>query len=102
MNIDLQTSTLTLARDGLIALREAAGTRVSCETGALWITEDHERGDVILEAGQSCTIDRTGLTLIMALEPASLRLQERRDTLAARIGAWFARLGLTGTRPAII
>lgn len=100
MNIDLSTSTLSLPRDGLIAVRDAPGTRVTAVRGALWITEDHERGDTILEAGQTFTIRRPGLTLIMALEPASLRLCERRESLAARIAGWLSHLLPSRARPA--
>lgn len=100
MNIELDVSTLSLPRDGLIALRDAQGTRVICETGVLWITEDHEQGDVLLEPGQSFTISRPGLTLIMALEPASLRLRERREPVAARLAAWLSQLLPLGGRPA--
>jgi hypothetical protein len=93
MHIELENSTLTLVRDGLIALRDAQGTHVACLTGALWITEDHEHGDIILEAGQSFTVRRPGLTLVMALQPASLRLSEQRDALvqrlATRLSSWL-------------
>jgi hypothetical protein len=101
MNIELANSTLTLARDGLVALRDAQGAHVACLTGALWITEDHEHGDIILEAGESVTLRRRGLTLVMALQPASLRLSERRvapvQRLATRLSRWLpatARLAL--------
>jgi len=99
MKIELSTPTLALPRDGLIALRDATGTRVTTLKGALWITQDHQEGDVILQEGQSFTVDRRGLTLVMALTPASLQLLEPHETFAARIGAWFAQLW-TGNRPA--
>lgn len=101
MKIELSTSTLALPRDGLIALRDAEGTRVTSLKGALWITQDHQEGDVILEDGQSFTVDRPGLTLVMALTPASLRLLERRESLAARIGGWLSRLWPASNRPAV-
>jgi hypothetical protein len=93
MKIELENPTLTLARDGLIALRDAQGTRVACLTGALWITEDQGRYDIILEAGESVTLRRRGLTLVMALQPASLQLSERRvapvQRLATRLSRWL-------------
>ena len=101
MKIELSTPTLTLPRDGLIVLRDAAGTRVTTLKGALWITQDHAVGDVILEEGQSFTLDRRGLTLVMALTPASLRLLEQHASLRARIGRWFARLWPINHRPAV-
>lgn len=101
MHVDLDTSTLSLPRDGMIALRDAQGTRVACLSGALWVTEDHERGDTILEAGQNFTLRRPGLTLVMALQPASLQLKERREALGARLARWLSRLLPVGVRPAI-
>ena len=90
MNIDLDTSTLSLSRDGLIALRDAQGTTVTALSGALWITEDGAQRDVILEAGELMKLRRPGLTLIMALEPGSLRLSERRERSLDRVGRWLA------------
>ena len=67
----------------------------------LWITQDSQEGDVILEKGETFTVDRPGLTLVMALTPASLRLLERRESLAARIGGWLSRLWPPLNRPAV-
>ncbi len=100
MNIELDTSTLSLPRDGLVAVRDAEGTRVTCISGALWITEDAREGDVILEAGEAFTIDRPGLTLIMGLLPATLRLAEARKGAARRVAGWLSRV-LPVRRPAI-
>jgi hypothetical protein len=92
MNIELDNSLLSLAPDGMVALRDAPGTRVMCVSGSLWITEDRQGRDVILQAGDSFVLKRPGLTLIMALEPAALRLSERHETLAARVVRWVRRL----------
>ena len=101
MKIELTTPILALPRDGLIALHDAEGTRVTTLKGALWITQDSQQGDVILEEGQSFTVDRRGLTLVMALTPTSLRLFEHHESLAARIGGWLSRLWPAGNRPAV-
>lgn len=100
MNIELDSSTLALPRDGLIALRDADGTRVTCLSGALWITEDHDHSDIILEAGETVTLRRPGLTLLMALQPASLRLSEQRETLVERLTTRLTRWLPTGAREA--
>ena len=100
MDIDLDMSTLSLPRDGLVALRDAEGTRVTCISGALWITEDAREGDVILQPEQAFTIDRRGLTLIMALTPASLHLSGTPKTAAKRMGGWLSRV-LPTSRPAM-
>jgi hypothetical protein len=45
MNIALDASTLSLARDGLIAVRDGQGARIRCVSGHLWITEDRSQRD---------------------------------------------------------
>jgi hypothetical protein len=101
MNIELENSTLALAGDGLITLRDARDMRVTCLTGALWITEDHERRDIILEAGQSITLRRPGLTLVMALQPSSLRLTEPHDAPVERLATRLSRWLPATVRPAL-
>lgn len=94
MNLALGQSRVDLKRDQLIALRDARGVQVSCLDGALWITQEKMAADVVLEAGQSSVIDTPGLTLVMAVRPSTLRLQERVSrgsvlwqTLAGRLHA---------------
>ena len=101
MQIHLDTSTLSLPLDGMLALRDAQGTRVACLSGTLWITEDHEHGDTMLEAGETFTMRRPGLTLVMALQPASLQLKERREGLAARLRRALAQLLPSRATPVI-
>ena len=92
MNIALDASTLSLVRDGLIAVRDAQGSRVRCLSGSLWITEDRSAGDTIVSAGECFRIKRPGLTLIMALQPATLQLVEAPDTERDGLGDWFDRV----------
>jgi hypothetical protein len=92
MNIALDASTLSLGQDGLIAVRDGCGSRVRCLSGSLWITEDHSASDTIVGPGETFTLRRDGLTLIMALHPATLQVSERHQSLAHRIGEWLWRL----------
>ncbi|MEO8453244.1 MAG: DUF2917 domain-containing protein [Gemmatimonadota bacterium] len=91
MNIELQASSLVLARDGMIAVRDAKGVRITCLTGALWITQDNYVKDFIVGAGESHTIDYAGLTLVTALEATTLSVREASLPLLARIGNGLAR-----------
>lgn len=95
MDIALHGSTVTLERDRMIAVRDAAGSTVRCLRGSLWITERRGESDVILGAGESFTITRGGLTVITALDDATMRVCERaRSTaprLLAQLRAWFSR-----------
>ncbi|MCZ0732861.1 DUF2917 domain-containing protein [Phreatobacter sp. AB_2022a] len=58
-----------LQRGGLVRLGERgdAGTIVSCLDGALWITHDNDRRDIVLMAGESYAVESPGLTVVCAI-----------------------------------
>jgi hypothetical protein len=87
MRLLLGQSKLGLETDQLVAVRDAKGVRVTCLSGALWVTQERSTADVILEAGQCTVIDSPGLTLVMALRPSTLRVTEPRVA-----GLWNALL----------
>jgi hypothetical protein len=98
MNIDFGPSTFNLPRDGLISLRDGKGTRVVCLTGALWVTQEGQVEDVILEPGQCLKIAEGGLALVMALRPSSLQVRAPRASswsVPGRFVTWLARLSRT-------
>lgn len=72
MRIDITAGTLQLARGQVLRLGAAAGHTVCSSSGALWVTEDDARKDVVLEPG-SCYRLR-GSALVQALTPATLSL----------------------------
>jgi hypothetical protein len=83
MKLALGQSRVGLERDQLIAVRDGKGVRVLCLRGSLWITQEQSAKDVILENGDSFVIDSPGLTLVMALRPAALRITERGEPAAS-------------------
>jgi hypothetical protein len=92
MKISLYQSRVALERDGLIALRDASGTRVVCEGGALWITQQQDAADVVLQGGESLVVGHGGLTLVMALRPSALRLLEPRAGFWRWLAGWIDKL----------
>jgi hypothetical protein len=70
MHTDLNLAATTLPRHALHRLEGARGQLVSCLAGTLWITQQGDRRDLILEAGDDALIERDGLTLITALADA--------------------------------
>jgi hypothetical protein len=46
------------------------GTKVTCVTGVVWITQEHDSRDIILAAGQSMVLDRRGLAVVFAFKDA--------------------------------
>jgi hypothetical protein len=58
---------LPLARGSVLRIEDGREMLVRARDGCLWITQDRERQDMVLEAGQSFRISRGGRTLIVAL-----------------------------------
>jgi len=91
MKIDFGPSSFNLARDGVLLLHEAAGARVVCVAGALWLTQEGQEADIILEAGQSMRVTGPGLTLVTALRGSELKVIEpgrRGAELLRRLATW--------------
>jgi hypothetical protein len=95
MNIELGTSTLKLAPEGMLRLRDAKGSRLLCENGILWITQEGRSEDVILRKGESLRLRHNGLTLAMALRPSELRVVDSKPlglrAIAQILQRWTAR-----------
>ena len=78
MKIDLGPSSFNLPRDGVVSLRQGAGARIVCVTGAVWLTQEGAEEDVILQAGERFRIANAGLTLITALRGSELCVMQPR------------------------
>lgn len=66
--------TVRLRRRQHMRLTGAAGRVVAAISGSVWITQDGDIRDIVLEAGQSVTLDRDGPAIISALDEARLRI----------------------------
>jgi ferric-dicitrate binding protein FerR (iron transport regulator) len=71
--------TLDLGEGNLLRIDDGAGVLVSVLRGAIWITQEGDRRDVLLAAGQSVRIENDGLTLIQGLAPSALTLSAPRQ-----------------------
>jgi hypothetical protein len=98
---------LRLADDQVARLTRAAGTRLESQEGLLWITQDGELDDRILEPGQSWTVPsqadvvvsafRGDATLVLRAAGggtpcASIAVQQNDD--GRRLQRWFSRLAV--------
>ena len=84
MQIEINRSTLSLARDGLVAIRDGQGIRVVCRAGSLWITQECDVKDAVITAGESFTLSHPGLTLVSALSAAELTIIEPRAAMQSQ------------------
>jgi hypothetical protein len=57
---------LELADGDLVEVHDGHGTTLRVTKGALWITQEHDRRDIVLRAGDVWTVERQGLTLLQA------------------------------------
>ena len=68
--------------DGLQLLKleiNRPGVRVTCTTGALWLTQPNDPRDHFLKAGQSLTLSAPGIILVQGLPYGKARLLESGD-----------------------
>lgn len=82
---------LHLAKSDLIRLSDTAHT-VTCRAGTLWITQDGDPRDIVLEAGQCFTTEKARATVVYALAPARLVIGHRRSPMADPAGNARPRL----------
>ena len=90
MQIELTQTHIALEARHAMSLMDAVGVQVECRTGQLWLTMDGDSRDIFLAPGDAHSIERKGLTLISAIEPSLVHVQEPRPRPAARKG-WIAR-----------
>lgn len=88
MNNDLNLAAPTLPRAAVHRLADARGLLVSCLTGTLWLTQEGDTRDLVLEAGDDALIERDGLTLLAALSDARFVLTAPPQPSTARAMQW--------------
>jgi hypothetical protein len=65
---------LTLRRDEIAGIRHGRGALVFVESGTAWITQEHDRRDVLVSAGQTFRLDRDGVALVGAHRTATITI----------------------------
>jgi predicted ABC-type sugar transport system permease subunit len=88
MKICLDAATLDLAPNQMLAISGGVGMTVSCIRGSIWITQNNDRRDVVLAAGETFVVDRDGVALLSAMAPSKVAMQPA----VAQRPAWLAKL----------
>lgn len=60
-------TSIGLQRGSVARLQDARGMRLRVETGAIWVTHDRDRDDMLVQTGESFLIERDGTTVVSAL-----------------------------------
>lgn len=74
MNIRLNTTPVCLVKNQTLSMTDAKGSLINCHRGALWITQDNDRRDIVLTPGESFTFDRDGQAIVTALDDSSVEV----------------------------
>lgn len=84
MRIDTSSVSLHLKPRQIVALPEvrAGGVSVSVRAGSVWLTQDRDQADIVLEPGQTHASHGRGQILLYGLSEAEVDIVEA-DALAA-------------------
>jgi hypothetical protein len=74
MKLEIASAGLRLARGQTMKLTDGAGSTICAREGAVWITEENSRKDIVLEPGSCYRIGNPGLTLVQAFADAQVSL----------------------------
>lgn len=69
-----KNESIRLEEGVVLRIDDGASLRVSPSAGCVWITQEGDRRDHILRAGESLLLDRDRLTLVQALAPSVLSI----------------------------
>lgn len=70
-----------LARGALQPITDGRGSCVQCLSGTLWLTQQGEVRDIVLEAGDMAVIERNGTSIVFALSDARFVLTDELATI---------------------
>jgi Protein of unknown function (DUF2917) len=70
MILDMKRLVIELEHRGIVPIGNGKGARIDCVRGRIWITEHEETSDIVLEAGESYEISRSGVAVVQALREA--------------------------------
>jgi hypothetical protein len=74
MTLELANAALRLVRGQTLKLRDSAGHTICASEGAVWITEENGRQDVILQPGGCYRVETPGLTVVQAFADSAVVL----------------------------
>ena len=67
MQIELRSGAVTLAPNQTLKVLDGAGSTVRALEGAVWITEENQPRDIVLEAGGTYRLQYPGTALVNSL-----------------------------------
>ena len=75
MKIRIEPGSICLARNQTLEIEQPLGFRIVCRSGSLWITQDGDQRDIIVESGDAFEFDRPGVAIVNAFKPATVSVE---------------------------
>jgi len=73
---ELTNGKINLKRTELMNFRAAAGATIACDRGLVWVTQEGERDDYWLLAGETLKLRRTGSVVIEAAQQSRVAIRQ--------------------------
>ena len=66
--------TIRLARGTLVRIQDARGLLIAVREGRVWLTQEHDPNDVVVDPHDSFRLDRDGLAILSTCRESLIRL----------------------------
>ena len=96
MNLELNQDGVCMKPKQLLKVRDGVGHTVVCHSGSVWVTQERDRRDIVLGAGESFALDRSGLALVLAFEQSAISIARPAPGRRAPAPATLPRQVLAG------
>ena len=77
MKVEIENAAIELGPTQLLRLKCAAGVRIFCRSGLVWVTQEGEIGEDFLRPGEAMILRSRGVTVAQALGRALLAIEGR-------------------------
>ncbi|HEV8644541.1 MAG TPA: DUF2917 domain-containing protein [Burkholderiales bacterium] len=77
MKVEIENAAIELEPAQLLRLKSAAGVRIVCRSGTVWVTQEGVLRDDFLRPGKALTLRSRGVTLAQAVDRALLSIEAR-------------------------
>lgn len=89
---------VVLARGELLNLDGVRGARIVSRCGTVWITQDGDLRDIVLQKGEAFELDRATPAIVQAFEPSTVCIEAGTHARRPDDRSWTWRWGAAARR----